>query len=539
MHLKIILLVLYFLVIVLLGILARSRFKQTPGEYFLAGRSFGAVVLIGTMVATNFSAFTVFGTSGAGYRDGLSFFPIMGFGTGFMALSFWIIGRKVWKIGKEHNLITPSELVHKLYNSRILSVLFAVILIIFTIPYLAIQPMAGGAVLGKVFGIKPYYGAIIITLVMVSYVLRGGMRADAWVDIFQGVVMFLFLVVTFICVANYHGGFSSAFSKILQNNPDLLSRPGGTEKYTYGIWFSYMALWFLCDPMFPQLFQRFYAAKSEKPIAWMMLLYPLICTVVFILPVAIGIMGQLSFPGLDAKESDNVISMLALEAGGDLLGTIILTAGLAALMSTMDSQLLALSAIFTRDILPSFTGGKEYSPVVGKVFVAILAVCGLAIAINPPSTIQEIATWAFTGFAVLFPTVLFGLYLKKPSAWAGIVSLIVGEVLVVFYALKMLPSFGFLPVIPIVAIAVLVYLAIQVGFKSVNMVRIHPRNWWYAAGFAGIFILAMDFWSWGKTGVLVLGLPSWGWYFVALSGLQMILVYYWVKPFLMREKESD
>jgi hypothetical protein len=54
------------------------------------------VVLLGTMVATNFSAFTVFGASGAGYRDGYAFFPIMGFGTGFMAITFWIIGRRIW-----------------------------------------------------------------------------------------------------------------------------------------------------------------------------------------------------------------------------------------------------------------------------------------------------------------------------------------------------------------------------------------------------------------------------------------------------------
>ncbi|RJR50630.1 MAG: hypothetical protein C4576_05515 [Desulfobacteraceae bacterium] len=63
------------------------------------------------MAATNFSAFTIFGTSGAGYRDGWSFFPIIGFGTGFMALSFWVIGRKAWRVGQERGIITPPELL--------------------------------------------------------------------------------------------------------------------------------------------------------------------------------------------------------------------------------------------------------------------------------------------------------------------------------------------------------------------------------------------------------------------------------------------
>ena len=97
MVVKISVLVSYFLVVLLIGFIARTRWKATPDSYFLADRKLGTVVLLGTMVATNFSAFTVFGTSGAGYRDGYAFFPIMGFGTGFMALSFWVLGRKIWQ----------------------------------------------------------------------------------------------------------------------------------------------------------------------------------------------------------------------------------------------------------------------------------------------------------------------------------------------------------------------------------------------------------------------------------------------------------
>jgi SSS family solute:Na+ symporter len=107
MYIKIAVLISYFLVVLVIGFIARTRWKSTPETYFLADRKLGTLILLGTMVATNFSAFTVFGTSGAGYRDGYAFFPIMGFGTGFMALTFWIIGRKVRRAGKERNLVTP------------------------------------------------------------------------------------------------------------------------------------------------------------------------------------------------------------------------------------------------------------------------------------------------------------------------------------------------------------------------------------------------------------------------------------------------
>jgi len=85
MSVKIAVLITYFLVVLLIGFIARTHWRSSPENYFLADRKLGTWVLLGTMVATNFSAFTVFGTSGAGYRDGYAFFPIMGFGTGFMA----------------------------------------------------------------------------------------------------------------------------------------------------------------------------------------------------------------------------------------------------------------------------------------------------------------------------------------------------------------------------------------------------------------------------------------------------------------------
>ena len=111
MLIKVSVLCAYFLIVLAIGFIARTRWKSSPETYFLADRKLGPLILLGTMVATNFSAFTVFGTSGAGYRDGYAFFPIMGFGTGFMALTFWIIGRKIRQVGSRHALVTPPELV--------------------------------------------------------------------------------------------------------------------------------------------------------------------------------------------------------------------------------------------------------------------------------------------------------------------------------------------------------------------------------------------------------------------------------------------
>ncbi len=96
-------------------------------------------------------------------------------------------------------------------------------------------------------------------------------------------------------------------------------------------------------------------------------------------------------------------------------------------MSTMDSQLLTLSSIFTMDIFPFFGKAKKETSVAGRIFVILLSLAGLALAYKPPATILQIATQTFTGLAVLFPTAIFGLYFKRDFALAAILSIGSGE----------------------------------------------------------------------------------------------------------------
>ena len=165
-----------------------------------------------------------------------------------------------------------------------------------------------------------------------------------------------------------------------------------------------------------------------------MLFYPLICTVVFFLPISVGVLGHLSFPDLVGKEADKILPMTMTLISGDFMAALVIAAGLAALMSTMDSQLLTLSSIFTRDILPLIGKFKGETSVSGRIFVISLSIAGLLLAYKPPATILQIATQTFTGLAVLFPTVIFGLYLKKVFPLAALLSIVCGEgTMLLFY----------------------------------------------------------------------------------------------------------
>lgn len=163
----------YFLLILFIGLFSRQYAKQTEDDFFLGKRNLGPISLLFTMAATNFSAFTIFGFSGAGYRFGYAFYPIMAFGTGFMAISFCFIGKKVYELGRERGYISPAELIGKHYQSRFLQILIFIVMVIFTIPYIAIQPISAGYTLESLLGIPYFWVGTLVMMIIIFYVFIG------------------------------------------------------------------------------------------------------------------------------------------------------------------------------------------------------------------------------------------------------------------------------------------------------------------------------------------------------------------------------
>lgn len=532
----------YLVAVIAIGAAGRRRARAGEEDFFLAGRTLGPLVLLATMAATNFSAFTVVGFAGAGYRLGFAFYPIMAFGTGLMALSFVLVGVPVHRLGRRYGLITPPELLTARFGSRPLTVVFAVAMAVFTLPYLAIQPMAAGYALESLLGLPYALGAALVTALVLAYVLLGGLRSVAWTDVLQGFMMFALLFVGFLVVAGASGGVARSFSLVAGESPSHFARPGAGGGLLLGVWASYMLLWFLADPMFPQLFQRFYAARSERSIVRTAVLYPVVTTVLFFFPVAIGVLGRLHFAGLEGKETDRIFPLLMERFGGNWLAALASAGLIAAIMSTMDSQLLTLGSIVERDLLgrggapPGASAGAETrrrprAPTLlpARVALAILAVAGYLLALRPPATILAIATETFAGLAVLFPAVIATLYWPRATASGSILSIALGEALVVLYHFKLVPTFGLLPAIPAVAVAAAALLV--AGLVTRRAPDTRPAAWrelvslglsrrakaFWAAVFAAFFVLAVDWWRFGVTPRLLAGLPDWLAYFVVLG----------------------
>jgi SSS family solute:Na+ symporter len=274
----------------------------------------------------------------------------------------------------------------------------------------------------------------------------------------QGLLMFILMGLAVWAISKSLGGFEKANQEVFALKPDLFSREGLKGYFTEKKWFSLLILWTFCVPMFPQMFMRFFVSKDLKSLKTSTILYAIVPTFLFICPVIIGVFGHLSFPGLIGKEADQILPMMLMEHTQGWIAALVMVGALAAFMSTLDSQLLALSTMITRDVYLSYINKKadfKKQVLVGRVLVLIAAAIGLGIAYHPPGTLFVIAKQAFTGFSVLFPATIALLHCNRVNITGCITSILLGEAMLAAIYFKIIPNeilMGFDPIVPIMIV---------------------------------------------------------------------------------------
>lgn len=466
--------VFYMALVLFIGYYGYRRSRRTAEDFFVAGRRIGPILLFFTFAATNFSAFFFFGFAGAAYKYGFGYYGVMAIGTSLMAITFYLLGRRIWKVGRGLGLITPPELFERRYGSENLRFVVLVAFLVFTLPYIATQAIGGGIALQYLTDgeISFEIGAAIVTLVVTTYLMVGGMLSDVLTDFMQGIMMLIGGLAGVGFVAAALGGFQQANDAAFALHPELFSLPGGQAYLTLPIWISYLVLWTLCDPMFPHLFQRFYIAKSEKAIRFTMLAYPIITMILFLFPVLIGVWGNIDNPDLTGKQIDNILPMMVRAHAPEWVFGFVMGAGFAALMSTADSQMLVLSSMLSKDVCSKIWKRRatpEKEVMTGRLIILLLALGSLAIALTSFVSIFDLLTkTTFTGLAILFPSAVAALYWKKSTAAGCIASIVMGEstygVIFALSTIGILRSdwfFGFLPAIPLVMLSTLILIIVS------------------------------------------------------------------------------
>jgi SSS family solute:Na+ symporter len=362
---------------------------------------------------------------------GYAFYPAMAFGTGFMALGMYLVGVPLREEGAVRGWISPVDAVRDRLGSEAAAKVFTFFLILFTLPYLALQPIAAGYLLETTLGVPYRWGALGVAALIAIYTARGGLKSLAKTDAFNGMLLF--------------GIALAAWALVSRAVPASVGLPqAGTMKSMPPLeLLGYYLLWFMADPMFPQLGQRFLAASGTRALERSATVYPLVTTSLFFLTIATGVLGATIVPGLKGAEADKVWLLAAAKAVGPAISGIFVLAPLAALVSTMDSQLLALASIVAKE--------TRRPPERIFLLVYLIAGAGAGLALFPPQDILGFLNkTSFLGYAALFSTFFGIFYSKKASSAGALASMIAGETAVILSGMGLL-TFRNVPAVFVVA----------------------------------------------------------------------------------------
>ena len=443
---------------------------STDEIFYLAGKKLPAAAILISTAATNFSAFTILGLAGAGFRTGFAFYPVMAFGTGFMALGMYLTGIPLNRLGKQRGYISQVDFVRDRFGSDRLARVYALLLVLLTLPYLALQPMAAGMLLESSFGIPYTAGTVACSLTVLIYTVKGGMRAVVRTDLLQGLIILVLTAAAYMAVMRASGGAAEANRTSADVFPGLFSRTGRSGNMSPMVLAGYYLLWFFADPMFPQINQRLLAAGTPDTIKKTVTVYPLITMLLFFLTISLGVTGAGVFPDLNSGSADRIWPILLTESVSPFLVSIFMIAPIAAIMSTFDSQLLSLSSLVTRDL----AGKPDAGIKAVRAATAAAAAAGLIIALFPPSDILNfISRTSFLGFASLSPLVFGGLYLRRMNTVGAVFSMAAGAVLTILSGVNVLET-GSLP--PVFIVCGAAWAAAFAGSEAERWVRLLTRR---------------------------------------------------------------
>jgi len=434
-----------------LGVITRSLFrkKKTSSDYFVASRSIGPFLLLMSVFGTTMTAFALVGSTGKAYDAGIGVYGLMASSSALVhSLVFFLVGIKMWAIGKRYGYVTQIQYFRARFESNALGTLLFPILVGLVIPYLLIGLLGAGVVVrgatvgmfpdlfqgvpnpaGKLMfvgAVPPWLSGLVISGVVLFYIFSGGLRGAAWANAFQTIVFMIMGVVAFVLISDKLGGLAAAAQKVVEGAPDHLSREnhiGHAQFLSYG-------LVPLSVGMFPHLFQHWLTAKSAKTFRLSVIFHPVFIMIVWVPCILIGIWAAgigIQAPG---GNSNAVLAVVVARLVESPMISGLLTAGiLAAIMSSLDSQFVCMGTMFSHDVVMHHFGEDRFSDKqkvqLGRAFIVAIVVVTYLLTFFPPPHIFDLAVWCFSGFASLFPIVFASIYWRRVTKAGAIASVLV------------------------------------------------------------------------------------------------------------------
>ncbi|MBC8285086.1 MAG: sodium/proline symporter [Nitrospinae bacterium] len=433
--------VFFIYVLIMLGIgWATSRQTRSPLDFFLADRSLKAWVTAISSTASSESAWAVLGTVGLAYKEGLSaiwFLP--GCLLGYL-INWFFIAEKLRKRSEEIQAVTLPDYIENYFNdeSHLLRLISVVIIFSCMMAYVAAQFTAIGKTFDAIFGVPHILSITIGGVIVLGYTMMGGVRAVAWTDFIQGLIMVFGLVVLSLVAMQSLGGFSGMLIEVEKASPNTLEWMGGKSTAAFiGSMIGLLGIG-LGYPGQPHVLTRYMAAKNTQAIkngTWIALGWGLL---MYSSSILLGICGQALFPGLEDPE--HLFPKAAEQLLPTLLTAIVLTGVLSAIMSTVSAQILVAASTVAHDVYTKMLKqslSHEKILFVSRLTVLLLGLGAMFIALGETRVIFWFVLFAWSGLGASFgPLILFTLYWKKVTRQGAIAGMLTGFVVTLVWKIS-------------------------------------------------------------------------------------------------------
>ncbi|MCF6463150.1 sodium/pantothenate symporter [Clostridium sp. Cult1] len=433
-------LVIYFIGVFLVGFYSMkhvSKARTAPtgegflDEFLISGRDLGGFVLAMTMVATYLSAGSFIGGPGTAYTQGLGwvFLAMTQMPTGYFTLS--VLGKKFAIVARKINAVTITDFIRARYKSKPLVIIVSLSIIFFFIAAMAAQWIGAARLLEGSVGL-PYVTALsIFAITVIVYTTIGGFRAVALTDTLQGIIMTMGTIILFVVAVQAGGGISNIVTNMREINPGLISPFGVTEGFmTKAYVTSFWILVGFAIVGLPSVAVRAMSYKDTNSLHRGIKYGTIISMILLLLMHLVGAFGTTLVSGIES--GDLVVPTLTVDLFPGWVAGLILAGPLAAVMSTVDSQLLIVVGAMVNDLYANYIrpGDRKDTAKISKVSFIATLIIGLIIflvALNPPELMVWLNLYANAGLisTFLWPVIL-GLYWKKANKEGALASMIVG-----------------------------------------------------------------------------------------------------------------
>ena len=399
----------YLLATIVLGIVANRRMSVDMEDFLLYGRKAGFIVLYLTVVATFHSAFAFLGSGGFFYTHGIGFWAA-GTWTVLVGAITYVLGPRIWALGKKFGYITPADMLADFYESEAVRVSVAVVSVLFTILYIQVQAQGLGYIINIASGDRISFelGTLILLIVAATYLMAGGLRAVYWTDVIQGVWMYVAVWVGAMYLAyDLFGGPLELWQQVRAQRPDLLSMPGPRGFFTPGMWIG-MTITLSFGIVFqPHMMIRYYTAVDAKTLKILGATTPIYLMTLYIPAALVGLGGAVAMPGLEVP--DRIFPELLFAHAPPVLTGVILAGATAAAMSTLDSILHANMSVLTRDVYQRYLAPdrtQQHYVMVGRAIVMALLVVGYFLSVRTFDFLVVLVTLSGSGALQLMPMIV-------------------------------------------------------------------------------------------------------------------------------------